>query len=296
VAVLDELSRAAPDDAGLRRDLRIALSWLGNVQGVPGYLNAGDVAGATASYRRVLELSRALTDADPRDARARLDWLNACWRLGSVLSEASPAESLALVEQALAAVAALRADAPESFDLARREAALQVVRADALAQSGRREQAIAVVREARAAAEALDRRAPGDVAVRALRRSLLRREGDLLRPMGEAPAARQAYEQALALAQAWEREKPRDPYALWALADSYAALGRLAHESAREPRRPPASRREEARAAQAWLRRSLEVWQDWPQRAASSGFDRSRRDKAERELRDSALSLAGTLD
>jgi eukaryotic-like serine/threonine-protein kinase len=284
VAALDELARLAPDDAGLRRDLRIALSWLGNVQGIPGFLNAGDTEGAIASYRRVLELSRALTDADPRDARGQLDWLNACWRLASVLADSAPAESVALVEQARGALVALRAGAPDSFDLARRDAALQATLADALARSGQPARALAVLREARPAAEALDRRNPGDVAVRALRRSLLRREGDLLRAAGETAAARQAYEQALALAEAWVREKPGDLYARWALAESYAALGRIALGSAREARRPPASRREEARAAQAWLRRALAVWQEWPKHASTSVFDRTRRALAEREL------------
>ena len=292
VSVLDELARTSPTDTGLRRDLRIALSWLGNVQGVPGFLNAGDTAGAIESYRRVLELSRALTDVDPRDARARLDWLNACWRLASVLSESAPAESIALVEQALAALAALREDAPDSFDLERREAALRVALADALAGAEQHARALAVLREAGLTADKLEARAPADVGVRALRRSVLRREADLLRRTGEAVAARDKGERALALAEAWARDKPRDPYALWALADSYATLGRIALGLAQEPRRPPASRRDEARAAEAWFRRSLEVWQGWPQRAASSRFDQSRRAQAARELEDAQRLLA----
>jgi hypothetical protein len=292
VAALDALVRASPDDQGLRRDQRLALSWLGNVQGVPGFVNAGDVAGATASYRRVLELSRALTDADPRDARARLDWLNACWRLASVLSERAPAEALALVEQALGELGALRADAPDSFDLARREVALQVTQADALARLGQRDRALAVLRAARPAADDLGARIPGDVGVRAMRRSLLRREGDLLHAAGDAVAGRQAHEDALALAEAWSREKPDDPYALWALAESYASLGRVALAAARERGRPPASRREEAGAAEAWLRRSLAVWEDWPRRASTSTFDRTRREQAARDLAEAERVLA----
>jgi tRNA A-37 threonylcarbamoyl transferase component Bud32/tetratricopeptide (TPR) repeat protein len=291
VAALDEMAAAAPDDVALRRDLRLALSWLGNVQGVPGFLNAGDTAGATASYRRVLELSRALTGTDPRDARARLDWLNACWRLASVRAEGAPAESLALIGPALDELAALRADAPESFDLARRQVALQVTQADALARSGQAARALAVVREAAPAAQELARRAPADVGVRALRRSLLRREGELLQASDDLVGARNAHERALALAEAWTREKPDDPYARWALAESYAGLGRCALQAARERGRPPASRREEAGAAQGWLRRALEVWDDWPRHAATSAFDRSRRERAARELAEAERTL-----
>ncbi len=292
VAALDELARAAPADLGLRRDLRIALSWLGNVQGVPGYMNVGDTAGAAASYRRVLELSRALPDADPRDARARIDWLNACWRLASILAEGSPAESIALVEQGLTTLRELRTEAPDSFDLARREVALQVTLADALARSGQGDRALAVLRDAGAAANALDGRAPGDIGLRALHRSLLRREGELLLRRGDTAAARDASERALAVAEAWARDKPRDPYALWVLAESYASLGRIARASAAEARRPPAARREDAQAAEAWLRKSLQVWQDWPRRAATSGFDRTRREQAEREWADAQRALA----
>ncbi|HET9315511.1 MAG TPA: hypothetical protein VFQ51_07955, partial [Vicinamibacteria bacterium] len=64
--------------------------------------------------------------------------------------------------------------------------------------------------------------------------------------------------------------------------------------AAQQPRRPPASRREEAQAAEAWLRKALAVWQEWPRRAASSGFDRSRREEAERELAASQRLLAST--
>lgn len=85
---------------------------------------------------------------------------------------------------------------------------------------------------------------------------------------------------------------PRDPYALWALADSYTSLGRVALAAAQQPQRPPPSRREEAQAADAWLRKALAVWQEWPQWAATTGFDRSRREEAERELAASQRVLA----
>jgi tRNA A-37 threonylcarbamoyl transferase component Bud32 len=281
--VLEALARDAPADLGLRRDLRLVSSWLGNVQGVPSYLNLGDTAGAVRSYRLALAMSDALAAADPRDARARLDALNARWRLGSLLAESAPPEALALVEEALAGLEALRDDAPEGFDLARRHAALRLTLADVHAAAGRTAPALAALREARRAAEALTLRAPADVGLRALRRSLWQREADLLRPR-EPAAARAANEQALALARAWADERPDDPYAQWALADTCAALARDARALARDPRRPPAVRRQEAEAAVAWQRRAVEVWRGWPRLAASSAFDRVRLERAVREL------------
>ncbi|MET0552962.1 MAG: protein kinase [Vicinamibacteria bacterium] len=288
--VLEALAREAPDDAGLRRDLRLVSSWLGNVQGVPSYLNVGDTDGAVRSYRHALAMSDALVAADPLDARARLDALNARWRLGALLADRAPAEALALAEEALFGLEALRQEAPDGFDLARRHAAVRLTLADVHAAAGRSGAALTVVREALQAAEELTARAPADVGLRALRRSLRQREGDLLRAR-DLPAARAAHERALELARAWADERPDDPYALWALADGYAALARDARASAEDPRRPGPARREAAQAAAAWQGRAVEVWQDWPRRAATSAFDRSRLLGARRDL-DAYVRLA----
>jgi tetratricopeptide (TPR) repeat protein/tRNA A-37 threonylcarbamoyl transferase component Bud32 len=281
---LEVLARDAPDDQGLRRDLRLVTSWLGNVQGVPSYLNLGDTSGAVRSYRRALAMSDALAAADPLDARARLDALNARWRLASLLADDAPAEARALVEEALAGLAALREEAPEAFDLARRHAAVRLTLADVHIAAGRPEPALAVLREARQAAQSLTARAPADIGLRALRRSLWQREGDLLRRAGDLKAARTAHERALELARAWADERPDDPYALWALADTCAALARDARALADDATRPPAVRRQESQAAVAWQRRSVEVWQDWPRRAVTSAFDRDRLGRARRDL------------
>jgi tetratricopeptide (TPR) repeat protein/tRNA A-37 threonylcarbamoyl transferase component Bud32 len=290
---LEALAREAPDDLGLRRDLRLVSSWLGNVQGVPSYLNVGDTEGAVRSYRRALAMSDALLAADPLDARARLDALNARWRLAALLAGAAPGEARVLVEEALSGLEALRDEAPDGFDLARRHASVRLTLADVHAAAGRSAEALAVLREALQAAETLTGRAPADVGLRALRRSLWQREGDLLRPR-DLPAARAAHERALQLARAWVAERPDDPYALWALADSCAALAQDARAFADDARRPPALRRQESAAAVAWQRQAVEAWQGWKDRAATSRFDRSRLERARLELADfERRALAG---
>ncbi|MET0555324.1 MAG: hypothetical protein ABW221_19940, partial [Vicinamibacteria bacterium] len=60
------------------------------------------------------------------------------------------------------------------------------------------------------------------------------------------------------------------------------AVGAPAAGPAPPPRPAPAAG--DARAAAAWQRRAVDVWQDWPRRAATSAFDRGRLAGARRDL------------
>jgi tetratricopeptide (TPR) repeat protein len=62
---LDTLSHESSGDASLQRELASAYIRVGDVQGYPFSANLGDTQGAVKSYRRALEINRALVKADP---------------------------------------------------------------------------------------------------------------------------------------------------------------------------------------------------------------------------------------
>jgi tetratricopeptide (TPR) repeat protein len=291
-ATWEELLGENPRDSGARRDLRLSLSFLGNVLGVPGFMNLGELDEATAAYRRVLALSRELAGADPRDARARLDLANAYWRLGALVSERNPAEGVPLLGQALDELASLRRAAPDDLDLQRRQGAVRMSLADARRATGESDGALHDMRTAMPVLDDLAARMPGDVGIVGLRRTAHRRLGDLLRERRELAEALASQREALRLAEARAAEHPEDPYARWAVADSYAALGRVQRAIALEGRRPAPSRLEAARAALAWHRQELEVWSGWSALAPSTAFDRTRRTEATRAVAEAEALVA----
>ena len=250
VALCEELLAEDPEDLAVRRELRLVLSFLGNVLGVPAFMNLGEVTEATQAYRRVLDLSRELSAADPRDARARLDLANAYWRLGTLTAERSPAESVDLLQRGLEELASLSRAAADDLDLQRRQAALRASLSDARRAQGQRD-----ARRGRSPRGTRDRDRPGraeprtDNGVRALRRSTHRRLGDLLVERGDIAGALESQREGLRLAEERSAERPEDLYAWWSLADSYAGLGRVERAIALDRQRPLAARREAARAS-----------------------------------------------
>jgi eukaryotic-like serine/threonine-protein kinase len=101
---LEYLSKLAPqarDDAGLQRELVEAYLRVGDVQGNPYVSNLGDTRGAAQSYGQALQISQALTQADPQDWEARQYLARSYKSLGEVLPVlGQPTEGLADLRKA----------------------------------------------------------------------------------------------------------------------------------------------------------------------------------------------------
>ena len=99
IKYLAGLEREAQDSPQLQRDLAVAYDRLGDVQGDYIGANLGDTQGALDSYRRALNLRRALVEHDPT-LQARRELLRSCVKLSELLmGQSAVAEALPLARE-----------------------------------------------------------------------------------------------------------------------------------------------------------------------------------------------------
>jgi serine/threonine protein kinase len=82
---LNGLSREAPGDPGLERELAAAYDRLGDLQGRVFAANEGDYLGARASYQSSLALLQAALRQDPGNSNVRRDLVVSCGKLSDLL-------------------------------------------------------------------------------------------------------------------------------------------------------------------------------------------------------------------
>ncbi|MBM3757129.1 MAG: hypothetical protein FJW38_24495 [Acidobacteria bacterium] len=85
----EESARRHPHSASHQRNLMLTLSHVGDVQGNPGLPNLGDMAGARATFHRLVEIARRLHVEDPADQRAKSDYGIAMVRSANAMEERS---------------------------------------------------------------------------------------------------------------------------------------------------------------------------------------------------------------
>ncbi|MDX2181335.1 MAG: protein kinase [Bryobacteraceae bacterium] len=100
-AIREELAKNNPASVSNRRDLMLSYSHIGDVLGNPNRANLGDPAGAAQAYGKMLEIARAIHDADPADQRARSDYGIALSRVAVSLPVGREAERIRLLREAL---------------------------------------------------------------------------------------------------------------------------------------------------------------------------------------------------
>lgn len=106
---LSSLQAEAEDDRSLRLELASAYRKVGDVQGDPSTSNLGQRRAALASYRRSLELARALVAEQRDDASLRaLAW--ALIKTGSARRDENLPEAVALLKEAVATASETRDD------------------------------------------------------------------------------------------------------------------------------------------------------------------------------------------
>jgi len=184
---LDSLSQEAKGDRSLQLELAAAYVKIGDVQGNHNFSNLGDTAGATASYRKAVEILEASVAADPAAVPARRDLAVSYIKLGDMaLQTGDAAAALSIYRKALGASETLYAADPTNADARRTTALSHHKVGNALSATGdvagslERHRSALALREALLKEMPADVRAQREVAISHARISrLLRDRGDL---------------------------------------------------------------------------------------------------------------------
>jgi tetratricopeptide (TPR) repeat protein len=206
---LDALSREAGSDTSLKVDLADAYQKIGDVQGNPYVANLGDVAGARASYAKLVDLRSSIhvarTDGPSAVALGR-----AHSRLGDLdLAQGKYAEAVESYQRALAHLDEARGRDGEADDAAEDRSRVQGRRGVALTWAGRREEAKTALLEAIRLLQLLNDR-PGSS--RVMRRGLAVHHanlGDVYHYEGDFARGLDSHQQATAIARALLAETPQ---------------------------------------------------------------------------------------
>jgi serine/threonine protein kinase/tetratricopeptide (TPR) repeat protein len=214
---LDSLSQEAKGDRSLQLELAAAYVKIGDVQGNHNFSNLGDTTGATASYRKAVEILEGSVAADAAAVPARRDLSVSYLKLGDMaLQTGDAAAALYNYRKALGAAETLHAADPSNPDVRRTVALSHHKVGNGLSATGDATGALEHHRSALTLREALRKQLPADiraqreVAISCARISrLLRGRGDLTGALEYARRAAQLSEQ-LAAAQPDNAEARRD--------------------------------------------------------------------------------------
>ncbi len=117
---LDRLAAEGENNTPLRMELAGAYLKIGDVQGLPYRANLGDTAGATASYRKALDISQSVRSDEPENREALTLLADAHDRLGLVEQRATRWDvAITEHETARAIRESLPRDVPRDLALAR---------------------------------------------------------------------------------------------------------------------------------------------------------------------------------
>jgi tetratricopeptide (TPR) repeat protein len=205
---LDALSREAGGDTSLKVDLADAYQKIGDVQGNPYVANLGDVAGARASYAKLVDLRMSIHDTvgTPQSAIA-LGMAHS--RIGDLdLAQGKYAEAVESYQRSLARLDEARGKDGSADDAAEDRSRVQGRRGVALTWAGRREEAKTALMESIRLLQSLNDR-PGSS--RVLRRGLAANHGnlgDVYHYEGDYTRALESHQRGAAIARALLAETP----------------------------------------------------------------------------------------
>lgn len=119
IGMREELLRADPHNARIRRDLLVAYGNYAMILGVPWTANLGRFDDAHAAAAHAVEIGRELANADPENATARYDLANALARLGMVdIGPESASAALASLQEAIGIMEPMMKANPASTTIA----------------------------------------------------------------------------------------------------------------------------------------------------------------------------------
>ncbi len=260
IRIREALAAADPANANLRRNLMNAYLELGYIYFHPSFLSFDDSGSATAFHEKALQIARELAASDPNNATAQTDLALAEAEACAAWNGSDPTRGIAYCRDAIAIAGRWPA-------LLTTEA-ISASLADGLHRLGRYPEALESLRSAVATCERLLQRSPWRFNIRQKLVRAYNQMGDLLLESGDAAGAIEYHRRALALAEELSEAKPSNLLSKRDMADTYEALGK--YYEARN-----------LHEAQAWYRKSLDIWKGWPGFAVSSRMDVARRKQAE---------------
>jgi tetratricopeptide (TPR) repeat protein len=208
LSYLDALSREAGRDTSLKVDLADAYQKIGDVQGNPYLANLGDVAGARASYAKLVDLRSSIHDARA-DGQSAVALGMAHSRVGDLdLAQGKYAEAVESYQRALARFDDAGTVDPSGEDPTEDRARVHGRRGVALTWAGRRDEAKSALLESIRLLQLLNDR-PGSS--RVMRRGLAVNYGnlgDVYHYEGDFPKALESHQRGASIARALLAETP----------------------------------------------------------------------------------------
>jgi serine/threonine protein kinase/predicted negative regulator of RcsB-dependent stress response len=223
---LDSLSQEARGDRSLQMELAAAYVKIGDVQGNHNFSNLGDTAGATASYRKAVDILEATVAADPSGAQPRRNLSVSYIKLGDMALQAGDAAAaLANYSKALERSEALGTTAPVAADVRRTIALSHHKVGNALSANGDVTRALEHHRKALALRQALLTEMPTDVSAKREVAISYARISRLLREQGDLAGALEHSRQGMAISEQLVATQPDNAEARRDLGIDYQDLG-----------------------------------------------------------------------
>ncbi len=233
---LENLSHESAGDPRLAREIALGYLRIGDVQGLSGSSNLGQVPAALESYRKAHDILERLLARSPSDDSLRLDYLHASDALAAAYSASGDVpRANALSDQTLAsATAALRAH-PGNLDFLRAMAGAQSIRATLLTNAQKYQEAIPIRENILALQQRIVDARPGDTSSQANLGLAHKRLGALYGVLKRYEEGRSQYEEARAIDEEYVKNVG-GPRAQLDLSYDYSDLGwvtvRLGDQSA----------------------------------------------------------------
>jgi len=263
------------NDARSRRLWSTATAYLAGIQ-----LMNGDFREALASSRQVQAVASALQAADPENVLYLLDVAGSHAGVGTILAHmGSPREGLTELDQALEMFERQRNRDSTYSDLPYWLGQVHVFKGEAYSALRQSPAALEEYRKGAASFESLMKGAMGN-STRCDLAASYAKVGNALVAVGNQREASSFYSKALQISEPLASAKLPNTLALYAEAEAYAGMGRVAAKSAQTPGLGPDRQVELLHEKCAWFRRSIGAWQHIqnpgpvaPSAYGSGGFD-----------------------
>jgi tetratricopeptide (TPR) repeat protein len=267
IALVEALVKTQPADTFLRQELQVHYTELGDLLASPEMLNMGQPAEALTYYRKSVALCAALIAADPKNVQALREQSLNYQKMGVVMRELDPAESVRLLNKGREI-----STQAGSSGLGRRQGIdFWLSLAHSEWRAGDQVNARQHLHQVQQSLQDKTNLTPGT-----LPQTYYLGVNQLLQEMGETNAALEYLKLALPAVQKAVAAEPFELMNHAELADCYARLGKHFAQQAAQPGLSVAAQLAAWREAQSWYQKSLAVWREWPRRAASTVFNLSR--------------------
>jgi tetratricopeptide (TPR) repeat protein/tRNA A-37 threonylcarbamoyl transferase component Bud32 len=223
---LDSLSSESSNDASLQRELAAAYDKVGDVQGLPGFANLGDTAGAVRSHQQALALRQTIAGAHLSDSAVRLELVTTYNHLSSLdLVMGNMPAALDHARQGFAVRKDLLAGNPNGVAERRSLGVGHHQLGEIMSQMGDWGAALDNFQQAGRAFEALLASDPANGGLQHNVALEHKKIGAVLERNGDPAAALVSYRKAAAIDEVRARANPNDTMAQLDLSYSYASIG-----------------------------------------------------------------------